>query len=109
MPDEEKTDPAGVPAIRANLKDKTITLPFGTIMIIGSALLGAGGTAGFQNLFSVDSDILDRISALEERLEDAEEVAKETKDVVDETFEIVNSAHKSRGRVGVPSPAPVPE
>ncbi len=111
MPDENPpTDPGvpvpvpGAPGIRANLSQQTITLPLGTVLIIFSAFLGAGGTAGLQSIFSVDQEVLDRIEQLEDAQEDIAEEVAETKKVVDETFKIVNAAHPPRGRLGVPDP-----
>lgn len=84
------------------INGQSITLPMGTVLLLVSALLGAGGSAGIQSIFSVDQEVLDRIETLEDRQKEIAGEVAETKRVVDNTFDIVNAAHPPRGRVGVP-------
>ena len=98
MADDDRTDPS----VRADFSKQTITLPLGTVLIILSAFLGAGGTASVQSMFSVDREVLERIEALEKSQSEIADKVALTMAVVKETFDIVNAAHPPRGRFGVP-------
>lgn len=102
--DSENTGPitaAGVAEV--NWSQKTITLPVGTIGMLVSIMLGAGGGKFVNDLFGTDQQVLDRITAVEARMSESEETQRETSEITKEIFEIVNAAHPPRGRVGVPS------
>ena len=115
MPDEEQpkpeaTDPAAaVNAVVAAVgsgrwRDTTLKLPLGTVLILVSALLGAGGNETVRSFFGTEQEVLDRITAVEAKIAEVELGQIESKKVIDDTFAIVNSAHPPRGRVGIPDP-----